>query len=497
MISKLMGLRWFSTIVFPLMVVLMEACWIFPWFIWMGSLPVLATPRPPLTFGSAVLLLAVSQSISRFLLSRQWRLRWIRLGVVLSGLAAVFLVVRLEYGGGISLLDGEWFIRAGRIFLSSLSSPNTLVVAPFLGLFLWWRGITWGRSYVYSKDVYRSFIIGVASMVFSVIMWGISLPGMPASSIMVYAAGLFFFGLMALALSNFQVLQERMRKAGENALLFSRRWLALLFGLIGGLVLLAMAVTGVMSAEFIAVLKRMMDLAFDGLLWLIIIIAFPVGLIGQVLYYIVQFFINLILGKGLPPIPTSNVTDFGERAEKLPTQLLSPAAIAAIKWTLFALILGVVIFLLAWAVFRYRARDSESGIEEINESLWSWAGFKADLRLFFGALLNRFEGRRPAQPKARYADENDTEEIMDVREIYRRLLHQAAAVGVSRRQWETPYEFGGRLRTAVPGGSPAVAELTELYISVRYGAVRAEEKALKQANALWRMLRQLITSPGT
>ncbi|MBI2851840.1 MAG: DUF4129 domain-containing protein [Chloroflexi bacterium] len=494
MISRLFKVRWFGVIIFPMMVLLMESFWLYPWFIWVGNLPLFAAPRPPLSLASVILLLTVSQSLSRFLINRPWRLRWVRLLIVTAGLAAVFTVVRIEYGGGFRLFGDEWFFQAGRIFLDSFSHPHTMVGAPFLGLFLWWRGIAWGRSYLDSKDIYRSFVAGIVFMVLSVIMWGISLPGMPVSSIMLYAAGFFFFGLMALALGNFHVLQERMRKAGENALLFSRRWLSLLSGLISGIVLIAMAATGVISSEFVTLLQRLMDLAFEGLVWLIVIISIPFGLIGQVVYWIVMFFINLILGKEIPALPSANVTGLGEQTEELPGRFLSPEIIMVIKWSLFGIILAGVLFLMAWAVFRYRSRESDSGIEEFHESLWSWTGLKTDLRLFLGSLLRR-GSERTAQERLHNHDENDHEDIMDVREIYRRLLREASEVGVTRHHWETPYEYVRRLQAAVPEGSAPLVELTELYIGVRYGALQAEEAVLRHANALWRLLRQLMTSP--
>lgn len=169
-----------------------------------------------------------------------------------------------------------------------------------------------------------------------------------------------------------------------------------------------------------------------------------------------------------------------------------------IKWSILALIVAAVIFLLAWAVFRYRSRETETGIEEFHESLWSWMGFKTDVRLFFRTLLHQFESKRPpAHGRSRSYDDDDSQDLRDMREIYRRLLWEASEAGIARHYWETPYEYVRRLQTAVPEGSAPLAELTELYVAVRYGAIQTEETVMKHANGLWKTLRQLLVALGS
>jgi tetratricopeptide (TPR) repeat protein len=75
----------------------------------------------------------------------------------------------------------------------------------------------------------------------------------------------------------------------------------------------------------------------------------------------------------------------------------------AVAWSnkgyLLAL-LGLAIYFLGRAIFRYWRGNGEKGYEEINESLWSWSGFKDDLNSFLRGLTDRFRrsGARSGPP---------------------------------------------------------------------------------------------------
>ncbi|MFH1016173.1 MAG: hypothetical protein V1771_04160, partial [Chloroflexota bacterium] len=200
-VQRLANLRWVAVIIFPLMVALMEAFWVYPWFLWLGKLPAFITPRPLLSLASVIFLLSISLFVSRFFLSRRWRLGWVRLGIVASGLVTILAIVRTEYDTGAKLLSGEWFVYTARIFLDSFTHPDTLVFAPIVGVYLWWRGITWGRSNLHFEDIYRSFLAGIIALILFIFVWQASYPEEPTSMVWLHVAGFFFFSLTALAMS--------------------------------------------------------------------------------------------------------------------------------------------------------------------------------------------------------------------------------------------------------------------------------------------------------
>ena len=91
----------------------------------------------------------------------------------------------------------------------------------------------------------------------------------------------------------------------------------------------------------------------------------------------------------------------------------------------------------------------------------------------------------------------DAENDLEVREIYRRLLWEAATCGVTRHGYETPGEYARRLRKAVPAMGNGLGELTAMYIENRYGELKLGQKKAERANSLWRVLHRLLRKPDT
>ena len=98
------------------------------------------------------------------------------------------------------------------------------ILAIIAGLYLWWRGISLARSRLYFEDLYRAFLIQLGTLVFLIISWNFTYTTGAMKNIIsnigVYVVGFFFFGLLALALSNLRVLQEKFKKR-ENYLKIS------------------------------------------------------------------------------------------------------------------------------------------------------------------------------------------------------------------------------------------------------------------------------------
>jgi hypothetical protein len=488
----------------------MEAFWVYPWFIWAGTWPVLDWKRPLLSLISVILLIGVSFIVTRFFLSRSWRLRWVQLAIVACGLVAIFVAVWVEYGAGFGPLSGQWFARIGQSLMDSFSHPQPLAMALVAGVYLWWRGIRWGRSPFRLGDIYRSFIIGLTALVLLVLVWGVSLEEGASETLLantgIYIAGFFFFGLLALALGNLQAIHQKMLGEGEKAPLFSRRWLSILLGMVGGIVIVGMALASIFSFDLIGLLAQGLDQAADWLFtilrYIVVGLGFVGGALGVVLSYAIKFIVNLF-GGGEPPEPLES-SDFPGTTELQEGGLnqLPPEAILAIKWGFFAVIAAVVVFLLVKAVSRYWTARTKGEVEEVHESLLSWDVFKADLRLFFSMVWQRirmvWHKFRPRQkPSATepipvsYADAVASGRL-NIREIYRYLLWEASCSGVARGSHETVYEYAERLGQAVPECSEQLAELTGLYIDVRYGDFKAPRGKVNRANNLWKTLRELL-----
>lgn len=498
---RLVGLDWVAVVMSPLTVILMEAFWVYPWFVWLGKWQEFDWQRPPLSLASIVFLIGVSFFVTRFSHSRRWPLRWIQSSIIAGALVTVFVVLRVEYGAGFQLLSGQWFAYAARIFLDSFSDPDPVMIALPAAVYLWWRGICWGQSSLYFGDVYRSLLGGLAALVVLIIVWGISLGvgslGSLASTVGLHVAGFSLFGLMALALGHLRAIRQRILKE-ETAPVFSRRWLFIVVGVVGGIVLSGVGIASVFSAEFITLLGRLMTLTFDLLRQLVHYLLIPLGYLAEGLVRFAQWIIELIRTDE-PYYPTANLTGLGEIPEATTTLVLPTWIIPTLKWGFFAIVAIAFTFLLVKAISRLKPFRAEVDIEEIHESLWSWRGFKADLRLFFSMLWQRLVRKRkkpvPVVTVPDWYTGKDFEGMLGIREIYRHLLWEAASSGIRRWRHETPYEYASRLGRNVPNGSEQVGELTELYIDVRYGELEVEDKKVHDANSLWKALRRLLTRP--
>ncbi|MFC1906225.1 DUF4129 domain-containing protein [Chloroflexota bacterium] len=501
----MLNLNWTAVVFFPLTVLLIEVFWLYPWLAWSGQ--VFAWQRPPLSLASLLFLMSISFIATKFSFSRRWPMPLVQSGMVSCGLAATFIVVRVEYGAGFELVDGEWFVHTGRIILNSFSQPHPMMLALVVVPYLWWRGLRLEISPLYSNDVYRSFIVGFIALVILIIVWGVSLgtgslQGL-ASTIGLHIAGFFLFSLMAMAIRHLLTIRQKILEKEVITQVPGKRWWYLILGVPGSIVLVGIGVTSIFSTEFVVLLEHLWDLTYELLLQVMHYMLIPIGYIAQGLAYVVQFIINLLVDWKLLNLPGQSGSAGPGEIERLPeglTPYVLPEWVpVAIKWGVFAIVAGIAIFLLIKLTRHYQSFRAKAGVEEISESLWSWQGFKADLGLFFRMIWQRLEHKRRglmlATPAPRWYAEDDALNLLSIREVYRHLLWKASCSGIVRRSHETPYEYARRLGQAMPDGSRQVGEITELYIDVRYGNIEAEDKQIDYANNLWKALRSLLPKP--
>ena len=190
----------------------------------------------------------------------------------------------------------------------------------------------------------------------------------------------------------------------------------------------------------------------------------------------------------MPPSATGNATA-PPFPEAIPREL-PPEAVLVIKWLAITAVAAAVIYILARALARLRGRREEEEIEEIHESLFTWDRLGKDLRDLLSGMAKRFQ-RKPLEAPAIDYRADETQRL-DIREIYRRLLWEAARAGFSRFCQETPAEYSRRVGYRLHGGRELLAQLTEIYMGVRYGEIPISEKELDSANSAWRQLRDLL-----
>jgi Domain of unknown function (DUF4129) len=490
--------NWIADIFSPLAVILMEVFCLCPWLVFIGRWPMVTGPRTPLSFLSLLFLLGGSFIATRFFLKRKWSMAWIQVSIIACGLIALFLVLRIEYAAGFNLFSGRWFASYGNLILNFFTQYPPFVFAIIAGLYLWWRGISLARSRLYFDDIYHSFLIQLVTLVFLIIMWNFTFKNGPlkniTSNIGVYIVGFFFFGLLALALTNLRIIQEKFRKKGELSKNFGRRWLTTIVIVICGVVLLGIGFATIFSTQFVSLLGKGMSSvssAYSNVLYFLLLV---VGFLVEWLYYLGEFFISLITHGKTPEPPTP----INLATPKNPTTTnggLSPNVLLIIKLVVLVLIAAWVIWLIMKAIQRRHQTQLPEDVEEEQESLWSWEGFKADLMVFIKAFFQLFKRKKkpaPANVMINWQAEEEIKRRLSIREIYQHLLWHGARLNIPREEYETPSEYVRRLERAVPDGKEPLREITDLYIDVRYGEHPTEAKKTDDANSIWDKLLNLF-----
>lgn len=491
--SRFRSFDWLAVVFYPLAVVLMEAFWVYPWLVWLGGWPIFSERHPALSLTAVIIVLAVSLLVTRVFLRQKWPLRTIQSVIIGSGLLAILLVLGIEYRADFVFLSGGWFVHVGQALGNTFGSPHTIVVALPVLLYLWWRGIILGQTTSYFRDIYRSFLLGMVALIALIIIWQISSGSesfaAPGPGIGLSIIAFFFFGLMSIAVCHLYAMRRSMPKE-EAALTSVWRWLPIMLGVVGGMVVVGFIVASVFSEEFFVSIGQGAGIVFDFLGKIFHYILIPLNYVFEGIFWVLRFLINLIRNdQPLQPEGTGE-QGFPEMADVVQRDLPA-AAIMAVKWLVIALIVAAVIFILAKAISRFRAQRAREEIEEIHESLWSWRGVRDDLRLLLNMIGKRFQRKRVPVAVKPDIDEG-TSRRLNVREIYRHLLREAACSGLARYRHETASEYASRLEQAVPDGREPLDRLTGLYIDVRYGETSPPEEQVDSANIFWRTLRGLL-----
>jgi hypothetical protein len=428
---------------------------------------------------------------------------WIQTSIIACGLVAIFLTLQIEYIAGFQLFSAQWFISYGKVLFNTFSTLHPFVFALVAGLYLWWRGISLGHSPLYFDNIYKTFLIELVTLIFLIIIWGLSFKEKPAqgltSDIGIYIAGFFFSGLVAMALSNLKVIQEKMKTKGESSNTFSRRWLIIILIVIGGMVLSGIGFGSIFSSQLVSSLERILNLIsaalYHAIYYLLWGLVYSVGWVVQWIFYIIQWIFNWMRHLTNPQQIQPAELSTPQSPKGINSSVISPQLISILKLTLLLLVLLVVLFLIIRTVRRRHATQTDEVLDEEHESLWSWNGFKSDVMVFFKNIFRRFQRKAkpvPANGSSKWQPEKDIKRRLSIREIYQHLLWQGTRLKIPRKSYETPSEYALRLGKVIPEGQEPLNEITDLYINIRYGEHQIEEKRTGDANAIWGRLLNLL-----
>jgi hypothetical protein len=428
---------------------LLDATWLYPWSLLFGAWLAGGSISPLLPFLVVFGLLFAARTASR--LVRRLRgasQRLARAAVVFAGCA-------LAIGFGLTRYV-------------PYADPTPAIVLGGFALWLWWRGLGQGRGTADFEAIEGTFRRGVVALLVFV---GVAAATVPDVGGLEAAAGpsvvsFFAIGLATLGLARLASVRETSRARAGAAPTLNRQWLGTMLGVVGAVVLGALALDALLSFGLIAaVFRPFLDALGFVLFYLILVIAIPIGLLAQLL-------VDLLRGR-LPPLTMlAGLGQFFQALEEIrrgrePVQL-SDEVQAVAQWLAIGLVALAIVVALYRAISWWREREAEEDVEEERDSLWRWEELWPGVLAFLRGLL----GRKPPAPAPAAISPTPAEPIppglADVRAIYRALLALGQARGAPRMPATTPHEHLPDLTDHLAPPDD-VAAITDAYADARYG----------------------------
>jgi len=480
---------------------LMESLWAYPWLIWLSNWENLGWKQTPISLVSASAL-SIVVALGTFLcLQTRWPIWRIRLVILTFSILSLLLLIRLENNYGHVLWDNSWW-------QSSLPNLSVMIGALIFGTLLIWRAISIGTEGTTFDSIYRRFIFGLATTVTLIILWVITPEITGTQKVLptlgLYIAGYFAVSLLAFALNNVQFIWQQLLHHNEAKGLFDRRWFTLILGIVIAIVIFSLGISSLISLDLGALLIETLGAIISWILIAILYaIGYPLAVIATGIMYAVIFLMRITGVSKFSDGVSFTLPDYSGMAETITRnpEVDNPSneIITILKWGLLLLSVVVVLVILARA-FSRKGRTDADEVEEVSESLWSWALFKSDLHSFMTHILNRFKRKLPTiqhpqiQPKAMCNYENH-QQLLTVKEIYQGLIWSGNNLGFPRKASETPYEYQEKLANHLRKQRSEIRTITKAYVEEHYGDLNPNQKQLSLLNQRWHTLRSSFFHP--
>jgi len=341
-----------------------------------------------------------------------------------------------------------------------------IILAAVVGLFSMARGWLLAPSRIDAEGFLAGFQFGIG--VLFAVVFARHLAGHPIVGTMAAVVAFLAFGLYGLWLARWLDAAGAARSAGR-----------------AGWPVFAAAVVGLV-------------LAAGALLWLtvdrdvILQMLQPVIWLWEMIGRLFDFLIGLLPSpepRSLPATPTEiaprpvvreKVLDLGETVRAIGKMLFMLGVVGLVLLALMRNLSDLLRWLARWS-------GRSEGIDFAPSSFGLWndlrdiaRAFAALMRHLWHRILRLLGRRRHALPA----------QVRTVRRLYAGLLAWAAKRGLPRRIDQTPYEFLGVLRRALPHLEAELTGLTEAYVAVRYGARIPAAETVRDLDADWRRIRK-------
>ena len=469
---------WGGDVIAPFGQTVMEATWIYAWVLVMAD-----TSHPPHPgFALIVLILIGGAWSGRFARLLQWRYP-LNFALLLP-VTAVALPAWLH---AVLLPTADWSPATWAFLFKPETTQQTLIVDGGIGLYLWFRGVWIGVRPPSTELLGKWLIGGTASfVVLFALLASTSERDFTelTATLEALVVGYFIAALSLISLVHTQTLNRRAATRQP----ISASWLIALSVPMAGI-----AGLGVLIGSNVApALNRFMHFLVQVslLLWRLLL---------WIAYWLMVFLDWL---SKLFPARTPQEFHYRNMPPKPPPKVLTPdwdiAPIQLSAWPFYVLIgLATALLLLVFLRMLLRRPKVESAefIDEERHSVWSWQLFRSQMRALFDRLLGRLRLETLQASRRRPAAERAAEPyLVDIRQIYRRLLLWAIQRGHPRGPATTPQELLRELSAATPQAAQPLTFITTTYESARYGESQIPDQLLTEARAATERLTELANA---
>ncbi len=465
-----------------LMIILMEVCWVTPWFRSM-------TPETYAVSSIRAFIILACIVLSSHLLVRT--MDDIRLKKsIRQALMVIFILIGILVGIK-TLLYAHVPMSVLELLnrpLRSLADLKSIIPVEFVVIITvligFWRGLSIAQEHIGPSSVMDHFWIGIVMYVVFIFINTIVTGETPADFFYLF----LFSSLTAMCAARMTVV-GMLPGGTENK--FNRYWLL-------GIILAASFVVG-LSSLFGNVIGD--QFAWIGVLFL--------GLFGSVLVFVwilinplISFLITSLsnffhasksfdtLGKSLQNLDNM-IRGFGQKILDMVGNSGIGLLIARIGPTIktiisVAIIVLVILGIVAWMTIKLW-RDREHRLLALDQ--------KTDIKLgnFLQMLL---DGLRQGWSGAIHSLEQLTDfrhrqrirAAARIRQVYAELMELCESLGHPRPEAETPLEFMPRLEQLFPGLEPEVVVITQAYNRVRYGQLPETRQEVEDVESAWKKI---------